>query len=127
MMTPANDTALDSLHASATGIFTGALKACNIATAFDRRLRFDGDTLQRLMPDGCGPATINLSDYKRVFVIALGNAAKACVVSVAVLTFPRSAIGAFAILKAVIRCPMKIPSPQPAQRSRCLRKPKKTR
>jgi glycerate 2-kinase len=74
-MTPANDTALDSLHATATGIFTGALKACNIATAFDRRLRFDGDTLQRLMPDGCGPATIELSAYKRVFVIALGKAA----------------------------------------------------
>jgi hydroxypyruvate reductase len=74
-MTPANDTALDSLHASATGIFTGALKACNIATAFDRRMRFDGDTLQRLMPDGCGPATIDLSSYKRVFVIALGKAA----------------------------------------------------
>jgi len=74
-MTPANDTALDSLHASATGIFTGALKACNIATAFDRRLRFDGDTLQRLMPDGCGPATIDLSAYKRLFVIALGKAA----------------------------------------------------
>jgi len=74
-MTPANDTALDSLHASATGIFTGALKACNIATAFDRRLHFDGDTLQRLMPDGCGPATIDLSAYKRVFVIALGKAA----------------------------------------------------
>jgi glycerate 2-kinase len=74
-MTPANDTALDSLHATATGIFTGALKACNIATAFDRRLRFDGDTLQRLMPDGCGPATIELSSFKRVFVIALGKAA----------------------------------------------------
>jgi glycerate 2-kinase len=74
-MTPANDTALDSLHAKATGIFTGALKACNIATAFDRRLRFDGDTLQRLMPDGCGPATIELSSYKRIFVIALGKAA----------------------------------------------------
>ena len=74
-MTPANDTALDSLHATATGIFTGALKACNIATAFDRRLRFDGDVLHRLMPDGCGPAAIDLSAYKRVFVIALGKAA----------------------------------------------------
>jgi Putative glycerate kinase len=74
-MTPTHDTALDTLHATATGIYTGALKACNIASAFDRRLRFDGDTLHRLMPDGCGPATIELSAYKRVFVIALGKAA----------------------------------------------------
>lgn len=74
-MTPTHDTALDTLHATATGIYTGALKACNISTAFDRRLRFEGNTLQRLMPDGCGPATIDLSAYKRVFVIALGKAA----------------------------------------------------
>ena len=74
-MTPASDTALDSLHATATEIFTGAIKACNIASAFDRRLRFEGNTLHRLMPDGSGPATINLSSYKRIFVIALGKAA----------------------------------------------------
>jgi hydroxypyruvate reductase len=29
----------------------------------------------RLLPDGSGPATIDLSDYRRVFVIALGKAA----------------------------------------------------
>ena len=74
-MTPANDTALDHLHTVATGIYTGALKACNIATAFDRRLKFDGDLMQRLMSDGSGPASIDLSAYKRVFVIALGKAA----------------------------------------------------
>src|SRR5580698_4011863 len=74
-MTPVSDTALESLHTTATGIFTGALKACNIATAFDRRLRFEGHTLHRLLPDGSGPATIDLSAYKRVFVIALGKAA----------------------------------------------------
>ncbi len=74
-MTPAHDTALDSLHATATGIFTGALKACNIATAFDRRMRFEGNKLQRLIPDGCGPADIDLAAYKRVFVIAIGKAA----------------------------------------------------
>ena len=55
-MTPASDTALESLHATATDIFTGALKACNIASAFDRRLRFEGNTLHRLLPDGSGPA-----------------------------------------------------------------------
>ena len=74
-MTPASDIALESLHAAATEIFTGALKACNIASAFDRRLRFEGNTLHRLMPDGSGPATIDLSAYKRIFVIALGKAA----------------------------------------------------
>ena len=68
-MTPVSDTALDSLHAEATEIFTGALEACNIESAFDRRLRFEGNTLRRLIPDGSGPDTINLSQYKRVFVI----------------------------------------------------------
>ena len=74
-MTPVSDTALDSLHAEAAEIFTGALEACNIESAFDRRLRFEGKTVRRLIPDGSGPETINLSDYKRVFVIALGKAA----------------------------------------------------
>jgi glycerate 2-kinase len=74
-MTPAGDTSLDALHTAATEIFTGALKACDIASAFDRRLRFEGDTLHRLMPDGGGPATIDLSAYKRIFVIAIGKAA----------------------------------------------------
>ncbi len=59
-MTPVGDIALDSLHATATEIFTGALAACNIESAFDRRIRFEGNTLHRLMPDGSGPATINL-------------------------------------------------------------------
>jgi hydroxypyruvate reductase len=74
-MSQVGDTALEALHATATQIFTGALKACNIASAFDRRLRFEGHTLHRLMPDGSGPAAIDLSAYKRIFVIALGKAA----------------------------------------------------
>jgi len=74
-MNSVSDTALDSLHTTATEIFTGSLKACNIATAFDRRLRFEGNTLHRLLPDGSGPSSIDLSDYKRIFVIALGKAA----------------------------------------------------
>jgi len=74
-MTPAADSALDSLHATATEIFTGAIKACNIASAFDRRIRFEGNTLNRLLPDGSGPAFINLNDYKKIFVLALGKAA----------------------------------------------------
>jgi hydroxypyruvate reductase len=74
-MIPAGESALDSLHLKATEIFTGAVKACNIASAFDRRIRFEGNTLHRLLPDGSGPATIDLSSYKRIFVIALGKAA----------------------------------------------------
>jgi hydroxypyruvate reductase len=74
-MTPVTDATLESLHAAATDIFTGALEACNIPTAFDRRIRFEGNTLHRLLPDGSGPATINLACYKKIFVIALGKAA----------------------------------------------------
>jgi hydroxypyruvate reductase len=74
-MTPVSDSPLEALHSTATGIFTGALQACNIGSAFDRRLRFEGNTLQRLMPDGSGPTAIDLSVYKRIFVIALGKAA----------------------------------------------------
>jgi hydroxypyruvate reductase len=74
-MTPVSDTALDSLHAQATEIFTGALEACNIEAAFDRRIRFEGHNLHRLLPDGSGPDTIDLAAYKRVFVIAIGKAA----------------------------------------------------
>ncbi len=74
-MTPASDAALETLHETATAIFTGALAACNIASAFDRRLRFEGNRLQRLLPDGSGPETIDLSAYKRIFVIAIGKAA----------------------------------------------------
>jgi hydroxypyruvate reductase len=74
-MTPVADIALEAQHATATRIFTGALEACNIASAFDRRIRFEGNTMHRLLPDGSGPATIDLSCYKRIFVIALGKAA----------------------------------------------------
>ncbi len=74
-MTPVSDSVLDTLHDSATKIFTSALAACNIASAFDRRIRFEGSVMQRLLPDGIGPATIDLTQYKRIFVIALGKAA----------------------------------------------------
>lgn len=74
-MTPVSDAALEHLHATAMEIFTGALAACSIESAFDRRLRFNGNVLHRLMPDGSGPESIDLSHYKRIFVIALGKAA----------------------------------------------------
>lgn len=74
-MTPVSDANLDILHKTATEIFTGALAACNIESAFDRRLRFEGNVLHRLMPDGNGPESIDLSRYKRIFVVAMGKAA----------------------------------------------------
>jgi glycerate 2-kinase len=74
-MTPVGDTVYDSLHATATEIFTGSLKACNIPSAFDRRIQFDGHVLHRLLPDGAGPEAIDLAAYKRIFIIALGKAA----------------------------------------------------
>src|SRR3954447_13353654 len=74
-MTSASDTALDFLHARATSFFTEALKASSIESAFDRRIRFEGNVLTRLITDGSGPDTINLSQYKRIFVIAIGKAA----------------------------------------------------
>jgi hydroxypyruvate reductase len=74
-MTPVTDTAIETLHGEANAIFTGALAACNIETAFDRRLRFEGNVLHRLIPDGSGPETVNLANYKRIFVVALGKAA----------------------------------------------------
>ena len=74
-MTAVSDITLESMHATATEIFKGAVVACNIASAFDRRIRFEGNVMHRLMPDGSGPAAIDLSSYKRIFVIALGKAA----------------------------------------------------
>jgi hydroxypyruvate reductase len=74
-MTPVSDPVLETLHATANEIFTGAIAACNIESAFDRRIRFEGNTLHRLLPDGSGPESICLSNYKKVIVIALGKAA----------------------------------------------------
>ena len=73
-MTPAGDTALDFLHARASEFFTGALEACSIEAAFDRRIRFGKPCVtERLMPDGSGPDSISLSRYKRIFVVAIGE------------------------------------------------------
>jgi hydroxypyruvate reductase len=74
-MTPVSDSTLEHLHETATEIFTGALAACNIESAFDRRIRVEGNRLHRLMPDGSGPEIIDLAQFKRIFVIALGKAA----------------------------------------------------
>ncbi|WP_420236767.1 glycerate kinase type-2 family protein [Telmatobacter bradus] len=75
-MTPVGDIAIDALHAKATEIYEGALEACNIGSAFDRRIAFDGNTLRRLLPDGGGPDTIDISAYKRIFIVSIGKAAE---------------------------------------------------
>lgn len=74
-MTPVGDFALDSMHATATRIFTQALAGCDIPSAFDRRVKVEGTVLHRLIPDGGGPETIDLKDFKRIVVIAIGKAA----------------------------------------------------
>jgi glycerate 2-kinase len=75
----ASEIALESLHKTATDIFHEALDACSIESAFDRRIRFEGHKLHRLLADGAegtGPSTLDLKDYRRVFVIAIGKAAQ---------------------------------------------------
>jgi|CZKF01.1.fsa_nt_gi hydroxypyruvate reductase len=74
-MTPATDSSLDAMHATANDIFTGAIKACNIESAFDRRIQFDGHILHRLLPDGSGPDSIDIYSYNKIFVIAMGKVA----------------------------------------------------
>ena len=71
----ATERALESLHATATRIFLDALDACSIESAFDRRLRFEGHKLHRLMAAGEGPETIDLKSFKSIQVIAIGKAA----------------------------------------------------
>jgi glycerate 2-kinase len=74
-LTPIGGTTLDAQHAAATEIFTSTLEACNIATAFDGRFRFEGTTLKRLATFGGEPENINLADFRKIFVIAMGKAA----------------------------------------------------
>ncbi len=74
-MTPASDMVLESLHVKSTEMFTTAIEASDIATAFDRRIRFDGSKMVRLMSDGSGPDVIDLAAYRRIFVVAIGKAA----------------------------------------------------
>ena len=73
----ASDLALESLHATATAIFRHGLDACSIDSAFDRRLRFEGAKMHRLLPESGGATVVDLKDFKRIFVIAIGKAAPA--------------------------------------------------
>src|SRR6202000_1855035 len=69
------NSALEELHTIATRLFTESLASCSIESAFDRRLRFEDQKLHRLIPDGSGLDIIDLAQYKRIFVIAMGKAA----------------------------------------------------
>lgn len=73
----ASDLALESLHSTATEIFQRALDACSIESAFDRRIRFQDGKLHRLLAEAGGQTTLDLADFKRIFVIAIGKAAPA--------------------------------------------------
>jgi hydroxypyruvate reductase len=71
----ATEQALESLHSTATAIFQDALAACNIETAFDRRIRFKDDELQRLLPESGGTSSIDLKQFRNIDVVAIGKAA----------------------------------------------------
>jgi len=73
----ANDLALESLHATATDIFLQALNACSIQSAFDRRIHFESCHLHRLMASEGEAAKLDLSKFKKIFVVAIGKAAPA--------------------------------------------------
>ena len=75
-MTPVSDATLENLHATATRIFTGALEACSIESAFDRRIRIDGNTLHRLMPDVEEMLYSALEDFRVDILVGAGPGAR---------------------------------------------------
>jgi glycerate 2-kinase len=74
-MTQTRLTTLEQLHLDASSIFQQALKACNIAAAFDRHLHFEGKTLIRHPSPLLKPIPISLERYRRILVISFGKAA----------------------------------------------------
>src|SRR5882762_6631187 len=74
----ASEFQLESLHTTAAGIFQQAMDACSIEAAFDRHIRFEGDTLHRLLPEEGALKTVetlSLKSFRKVHVIAIGKAA----------------------------------------------------
>jgi len=74
----ASEVQLEALHTTATAIFQQALDACSIESAFDRHIRFEGDTLHRLLPEEGelkAVETISLKEFRKIQVIAIGKAA----------------------------------------------------
>jgi len=68
-------TTLDQLHTISREIFDEALRACDIAQAFDRHLHFEGTTLIRTPSSRLPPITVPFDRYKEVFVLSFGKAA----------------------------------------------------
>ncbi len=68
-------TTLDQLHIITRDIFDQALRACDIAQAFDRHLHFEGRTLYRYPSPHLPAITVPFDRYKEVFVLSFGKAA----------------------------------------------------
>ncbi len=66
---------VERLHLDAGEIFRQALEACSIEAAFDRHLRFEGNTLVRTISPLLPPSRIELKRFKQILVIAIGKAA----------------------------------------------------
>src|SRR6476620_9784452 len=66
---------LEKLHRDADEIFRRSLDACSIEAAFDRHLRFEGNTLVRTISPLLPPSRIELKKFKQILVIAIGKAA----------------------------------------------------
>jgi len=65
---------LEKLHEDATAIFKGALVDCSIATAFDLHFKFEGGKLLHTSLNGEVMETIDLSHFKRIYVVSIGKA-----------------------------------------------------
>ncbi|HVC46626.1 MAG TPA: DUF4147 domain-containing protein [Terracidiphilus sp.] len=74
-MTSVGNSVFDSLHACAGKILHESIEACDIPTAFDRRIRFRGEMLERISGEAEQSQAVQLSTCRKVFVIALGKAA----------------------------------------------------
>jgi glycerate 2-kinase len=66
---------LDELQTVSRDIFDQALRACDIAQAFDRHLHFEGRTLIRHSSPRLPAITVPFDRYREVFVVSLGKAA----------------------------------------------------
>lgn len=67
---------IEGLHTAAHDIFQHSLEACSIEAAFDRHLHFEGKVLIRHISPLLPPSRIDLSQFKRILVIAIGKAAR---------------------------------------------------
>ena len=68
-------TPLEKLHAVSREIFDRALEACDIPTAFDRHLHFEGKVLVRHPSPRLPPVSQPLDGFKEIYIVAFGKAA----------------------------------------------------